>query len=97
MNKDLEELRKFSQVLSIPENDSLDDHYLSYGECDQLDQLVRFMPVEDGNLISKGERDWMVKAGLAWRKNGINGATLKGMLMWLLSSDMIRFRTNYKS
>lgn len=56
------------------------------GRIEQLLQLVRI--VWDGDLISKPERDFLVKEGLAEKGYGFNFISLKG-IKYLLDLGLI--------
>lgn len=49
------------------------------GRIEQLAQIAKNGPVYDGNLISKGDRDELQKAGLVGRWGGWNFLTEEGV------------------
>jgi len=48
------------------------------GLAEELWAIYKHQPVWDGDVISKQQRDELVRQGLVWRKNGYNMLTLKG-------------------
>lgn len=70
--------------------------FQSYGNCDQLCQLVEYQPVWDGNVICKTARNRCVQKGYAWHNEGWAGATLKGVIAYLFHPRIIWFRLKLK-